>query len=71
MPRITEKVVASRTPATVEINLDELPDHENDALCRVLIRSVTEAFKNPKFAADYEKWRAARYANQNIKEATT
>jgi len=62
--KIAEKVVVSRMPATVEINLDELPDHENDALCRVLIRSVTEAFKNPKFAADYEAWRAKRYGKE-------
>ena len=61
MPRINDKIVVSRTLATVEVNLDAMPAHESDTLCRVLIHSVTVAFKNPQFAADYEKWRAKRY----------
>ena len=62
--KIAEKVVVSRSPETVEINLAAVPKHETDALCRVLIRSVTEAFKNPKVAADYKLWLAAKYNGQ-------
>jgi hypothetical protein len=42
------------------ITVDALPNHESDALCRVLIRSITEAFKNPKLAAEYKRWLAER-----------
>ena len=59
--KIAEKVVVSRTHETVEIDLDALPSHESDALCRVVLRSVAEAFKNPKVAADYERWLTAKY----------
>lgn len=62
--RKTEKVVAATTPDAVKINVGELPKHESDALCHVLIRSVSEAFKNPKFAADYEAWKAERYGQR-------
>lgn len=51
-------------PNTVKIDVDAIPKHEMDALCRVLIRSVTEAFKNPAFAAEYEAWRIKRYGGQ-------
>ena len=69
MRRLAEKVVVSRTPATIQIDVDAIPKHEMDTVCRVLVRSVTEAFKNPQFAADYEIWLAARRAK--TKEATT
>ena len=68
MQKLSEKVVVSMTPETVEVNLDELPAHESDALCRVLIRSVTEAFKNPKIAAEYEAWRVKRYGTQKAQQ---
>lgn len=56
-----ELVVASRTPDTVAIKVSDMDAHEQDALARVLIHSITEAFKNPKVAADYERWKTARY----------
>ena len=64
MSIISEKVVVSMTTAAVEIDIDAIPKHEIDTLCRSLIRSVTEAMKNPKFAADYEVWRAKRYGKE-------
>ncbi len=54
----------TQIPPTVKINVSAMPKHETDALCRVLIRSVTEAFKDPAFVADYEEWRAKRYGTQ-------
>jgi hypothetical protein len=61
-----EKVVASRTPETIHVNVGELPAHESDDLCRVLIHSVTEAFKNPKIAAEYKAWLAKRYGKAQV-----
>jgi hypothetical protein len=68
MKKIPEKVVAARTPADVRINLDEVPKHQMDTLCRVVIRGTNEAFKDPKFAAEYEVWLAERRAKQKAVE---
>lgn len=62
--KATEQLTASIPPSAVKIDVDAMPEHETDALCRVLLRSVTEAFKNPAFAAEYEEWRAKRYGGQ-------
>lgn len=39
------------------INLSSVQPHEWDTMSRILIRSVTQAFKDPGFAAEYEMWR--------------
>lgn len=56
--------VAETSPSAVKIDVNAMPKHETDALCRVLLRSVAEAFKNPTFAAEYEAWRIKRYGGQ-------
>lgn len=58
MTKKTEKVVGSRTPETIKINLNELPDYQINALCRTLISGMDKAFKKPEFRAEYEKWLA-------------
>ena len=60
--KIAEKVVVSRTPDTVRINLGEVPKHEISALCRVVLQGVAKAFQNPQFAAEYERWLAEKEA---------
>jgi hypothetical protein len=60
MAKIPERVVVAMSPQSVTINLDELPAHETDSLCRLLTRSVTEYFKLPGVAAEYEQWKAER-----------
>lgn len=62
-----KKVVVSTIPDNVTVNLDQLPAHESDALCRTLIHSVTEYFKLPGVAADYARWKAARLASEKCK----
>lgn len=62
--KATEQLTASISPNTVKIDVSAMPKHETDALCRVLLRSVAEAFKNPAFAAEYEAWRIKRYGGQ-------
>ena len=65
--KLDKKGIVSMTPETVKINLDEMPKHEMDALCRVVLRGATEAFKDPKFIAMHEQ-RLAEKAKR-IKEA--
>ncbi len=60
----TEPSITEAPLTTVKIDVNAMPKHETDALCRVLLRSVAEAFKNPTFAAEYEEWRAKRYGTQ-------
>ncbi|MCX4355398.1 MAG: hypothetical protein OSJ43_04135 [Oscillospiraceae bacterium] len=62
--KATEQLTTSTPPPAVKIDVSAMPKHETDALCRVLIRSVTEAFKNPAFAAEYEAWLIKRYGGQ-------
>lgn len=60
----TEQGIAGTPLSAVKVNVSEMPKHETDALCRVLLRSVAETFKNPVFAAEYEAWRLKRYGEQ-------
>ncbi len=60
----TEYITPIIQPNKVKIDLDAMPKHEIDTLCRVLIHSITEAFKDPTFAAEYEEWRAKRYSQR-------
>lgn len=62
--KATEQLTASIPSSAVKIDVSAMPKHETDALCRVLLRSVAEAFKNPTFAAEYEAWRIKRYGGQ-------
>ena len=65
-----DKAVVSRTPETVKINLDEVPKHQMDTICRVVLSSAKKAFENPKFATDYEAWRTERRARGRLKESS-
>jgi len=61
--KITEKVVVSMAPATVKIDIDAIPKHKMDAICRCLISMTSEAFKNPEVVAYHEKRIAAKKAS--------
>ena len=61
----TEKV-AVITPDGFEINIDEMPKHEVDALCRVILRGVARAVNTPKFQAEYERRLAERKAREAV-----
>lgn len=60
----TEQLITAIPPNVLKIDVNAMPKHETDALCRVLLRSVAEAFKNPAFADEYEAWRIKRYGGQ-------
>ena len=54
------KIVARRDPEAITVNLDAIPDHTNDALCRTLVVGIKEIFKDPAVLADFENWREKR-----------
>lgn len=46
------------------VNLDLIPDHERDLMCRTLVSSVKELFKDPAVQEDFERWKAERAARR-------
>jgi hypothetical protein len=56
----TRRVVVSRTPDDVKIDINEIPPHEMDALCRAILGLTEKAFSDLVFAADYDKQLAPR-----------
>lgn len=57
----SEQIMTAIPPNALKIDVKSMPKHEIDALCRVLLHSVAEAFKNHDFAAEYEEWRKQRH----------
>ena len=54
------KQVKRRDLEHVAVNLDALPNHTTDALCRTLIGGVRELFKDPAVQADFKRWQEER-----------
>ena len=67
MKKITEKVLVGKIPDNFRINVNEIPKHEMDAMCRVILRGVGRAVKDPKFIAAYEK----RLAEKKVAQGET
>lgn len=44
------------------LELDQLPKHQSDTLCRIILSGVARIFEDPAVREDYEKWKAARKA---------
>lgn len=52
---------AQRTvAATANVDLDAVPAHESDAICRTLIGCVSRFFENPAIMNDYKRWKQER-----------
>lgn len=54
------RTVTTRTPSTSSIDLDAIPSHESDAMCRTLICTIERLFQNPAIQADYDRWKRER-----------
>lgn len=40
----------------VKIDTSQIPESVRDEICRVLLRSVKEYFKDPKHEEEYQRW---------------
>ena len=58
-----EKVVVRRDVSPV-VDLDLLPQHEVDYMCRTLIHAVKDLFKDPAVQEDFARWKAERAARR-------
>lgn len=54
------KTAQNTVAAAVSVDLDAMPVHESDAICRTLIGSVSRLFDDPAILADYKRWKQER-----------
>ena len=45
-----------------EIVIDDMPAHEQDTMCRIILKCAAKMFERPEVKADYERWLKERYA---------
>ena len=45
---------------SVHIELNKMPAHEVDHMCRTVSAAVNRLLRDPKMQADFEAWRKAR-----------
>lgn len=64
------KTVQSTTPVVVNVDLDAMPTHESDAICRTLLGCVSHLFDNPAVLADYKRWQKERQLKKEQKYDT-
>lgn len=61
------KTAQNTAQATVSVDLNAIPAHESDAICRTLIGSVSRLFDNPAVMADYKRWQQKRQQEKEQK----
>lgn len=54
------KTAQSTALVDVSVDLDTMPVHESDAICRTLLGSVSRLFDDPAVLADYKRWQQER-----------
>lgn len=64
----TIKSVGTRTPESINIELEALPENESDAICRTILSGMSRIFEDPAVVADYKNWKQQRELR---KEAAT
>ena len=54
------KAAQSTVQADVSVDLETMPIHETDTICRTLLGSVSRLFDDPAVMADYKRWKKER-----------
>lgn len=62
------RVVTARSPASVTVDFDAIPDNDMDALCRTVIFGAGRYMQDPNKQKEYERWKAARQNKENTNE---
>lgn len=60
------KIVKSRTPENVTVDIGAIPSYQSDAMCRTLIECISRFFENPVVQADYKRWKQERQQKMNF-----
>lgn len=64
MPQPTMQTAPQTKSGRITINLNALPEHENDRMCRVLSNSMRTFYENPANLKNFEAWQAKRNAKE-------
>lgn len=54
------KVVKTRTPESVNVDIDAIPEFEMDRMCNTIINMVSRMFEDPAVKEDFKRWQQAR-----------
>ncbi len=65
-PLRIKKMVKTRSPETVTVDIDAIPDYQSDNMCRELIGCVRRLFEDPEVAADYKRWQQERQRREGL-----
>ena len=66
MPQPTMQTAIQTENGSITINLNALPKHENDRMCRVLSNSISKFYENPENMKNFEAWQAKRNAKEQV-----
>lgn len=64
------KTAQNTAQVAVSVELDAIPAHESDAICRTLISSVSRLFNDPAVLADYKRWQQERQQEKEQNHGT-
>lgn len=64
MPQPTMQTAPQTEIGSITINLNSLPDHENDRMCRVLSNGIQKFYENPANRKNFEAWQAKQKAKE-------
>lgn len=64
------KTAQNTAQVAVSVELDAIPAHESDAICRTLISSVSRLFNDPAVLADYKRWQQERQREKEQNHGT-
>lgn len=67
MPQPTIQTAPQTEIGSITINLNTLPEHESDWMCRVLSNSIRKFYENPANLKNFEAWQAKRNAKERMK----
>lgn len=60
MQQQTMQAAVQTESGSITINLNALPDHENDRMCRVLSNGISKFYENPENMKAFKAWQAKR-----------
>lgn len=64
MPQQAMQTAAQTENSSITINLNSLPKHENDRMCRVLLNSMRTFYENPANLKNFKSWQAKQKAKE-------
>lgn len=64
MPQPTMQTAPQTESGSITINLNSLPEHENDRMCKTLLQSMRKFYENLEAMKEFEAWQAKQKAKE-------